>query len=84
MDPMTQFSDLKLIPAIMNSLKDAGYETPTPIQQQAIPLVLEGHDLLGIAQTGQGLAARDGDGSSGGGLGAEHCSRIDRRWPAHF
>jgi len=57
MEPMTQFSDLKLIAPIQQALKETGYETPTPIQQQAIPLVLEGHDLLGIAQTGTGKTA---------------------------
>lgn len=54
---MTQFSDLKLIAPIQQALKDTGYETPTPIQAQAIPVVLEGHDLLGIAQTGTGKTA---------------------------
>lgn len=54
---MTKFNDLNLIPPIQQSLKDAGYEIPTPIQQQSIPLVLEGHDLLGIAQTGTGKTA---------------------------
>lgn len=39
------------------SLKEAGYEKPTPIQVQAIPLILEGHDLLGVAQTGTGKTA---------------------------
>jgi ATP-dependent RNA helicase RhlE len=52
-----QFSDLKLAPPIQLALKETGYEIPTPIQQQAIPLVLEGHDLLGIAQTGTGKTA---------------------------
>lgn len=54
---MTQFADLNLIAPIQQALKDSGYETPTPIQQQAIPLVLAGHDLLGIAQTGTGKTA---------------------------
>lgn len=54
---MTKFTDLDLIPLIQQSLKTAEYVTPTPIQQQAIPLVLEGHDLLGIAQTGTGKTA---------------------------
>ena len=54
---MTNFSDLKLLPQIQQTLKENGYETPTPIQQQAIPVVLEGHDLLGIAQTGTGKTA---------------------------
>lgn len=54
---MIQFKDLDLLPQIQQALKDVGYEKPTPIQQQAIPLVLEGHDLLGIAQTGTGKTA---------------------------
>lgn len=41
----------------MRALTEQGYETPTPIQAQAIPLVREGHDLLGIAQTGTGKTA---------------------------
>lgn len=57
MDNMTQFSDLNLVDPIQLALKETGYEKPTPIQQQAIPLVLEGHDLLGIAQTGTGKTA---------------------------
>lgn len=54
---MQKFSELNLIAPIQQSLQDAGYDTPTPIQQQAIPLVLAGHDLLGIAQTGTGKTA---------------------------
>ncbi len=54
---MTQFIDLKLAEPIQQSLREVGYKVPTPIQQQAIPLVLEGHDLLGIAQTGTGKTA---------------------------
>ncbi|MBC7370994.1 MAG: DEAD/DEAH box helicase [Bdellovibrionaceae bacterium] len=53
----TKFADLKLIAPLQLALKESGYETPTPIQLQAIPLVLEGHDLLGIAQTGTGKTA---------------------------
>lgn len=53
----SQFADLKLAEPIQQALKEAGYETPTPIQSQAIPLVLQGHDLLGIAQTGTGKTA---------------------------
>lgn len=56
-EDVTQFSDLKLIDPIQKAIKDTGYETPTPIQRMAIPLVLEGHDLLGIAQTGTGKTA---------------------------
>ncbi|MCI4677705.1 DEAD/DEAH box helicase [Rhodoblastus acidophilus] len=51
---MTTFSDLGLAETILRALKSEGYETPTPIQAQAIPPLLEGRDLLGIAQTGTG------------------------------
>src|SRR6476469_3927321 len=51
------FDDLKLAPAILKAVHEVGYETPTPIQAQAIPAVLEGHDLLGGAQTGTGKTA---------------------------
>lgn len=54
---MTQFSDLGLSAPILSALEEAGYKTPTPIQAQAIPPVLQGHDLLGIAQTGTGKTA---------------------------
>jgi hypothetical protein len=45
---------LGLTPAILRALATLGHDTPTPIQQQAIPLVLEGHDLMAAAQTGTG------------------------------
>jgi ATP-dependent RNA helicase RhlE len=51
------FESLNLIDPILRSLKNEGYTTPTPIQQQAIPHVLEGKDLLGCAQTGTGKTA---------------------------
>jgi ATP-dependent RNA helicase RhlE len=51
------FDELKLAPAILKAVREQGYETPTPIQAQAIPVVLEGHDLLGGAQTGTGKTA---------------------------
>ncbi|MBD2716097.1 DEAD/DEAH box helicase [Microvirga sp. STR05] len=51
------FDDLNLIEPILRALHEEGYTTPTPIQQQAIPHVLEGHDLLGVAQTGTGKTA---------------------------
>jgi ATP-dependent RNA helicase RhlE len=54
---LTQFSDLGLCKPIMSALKTQGYETPTPIQAQAIPAVMTGADLLGIAQTGTGKTA---------------------------
>jgi superfamily II DNA/RNA helicase len=52
-----KFADLSLIPQLQTALKESGYEKPTPIQAQAIPLLLKGHDLLGIAQTGTGKTA---------------------------
>ncbi len=54
---MTKFSDLKLDPKVLQAVAEAGYETPTPIQAQAIPDALEGRDILGIAQTGTGKTA---------------------------
>ena len=52
-----QFSDLGLSQPVMQALDMQGYKEPTPIQAQAIPPVLEGRDLLGIAQTGTGKTA---------------------------
>jgi ATP-dependent RNA helicase RhlE len=54
---VTPFSDFQLNPAILKSLGEEGYTQPTPIQAQAIPSVLAGKDLLGIAQTGTGKTA---------------------------
>ena len=51
------FSELKLIEPIQQALQTLGYTKPTPIQAQAIPLLLEGKDLLGCAQTGTGKTA---------------------------
>ena len=51
------FQSLNLIEPILRSLTQEGYETPTPIQQQAIPHILRGTDLLGCAQTGTGKTA---------------------------
>ncbi len=51
------FEQLHLIDPILRALKEEGYSTPTPIQQQAIPIVLQGRDLLGCAQTGTGKTA---------------------------
>ncbi len=51
------FEDLNLAPAIVKAVREQGYESPTAIQAQAIPVVLEGHDLLGGAQTGTGKTA---------------------------
>jgi ATP-dependent RNA helicase RhlE len=54
---VTNFSDLGLAAPLLRALEEAGYDAPTPIQAQAIPAVLEGRDLLGIAQTGTGKTA---------------------------
>ncbi len=51
------FADLKLAPEILKALAESGYVTPTPVQAQAIPVVLKGHDLMGGAQTGTGKTA---------------------------
>ena len=51
------FKDLNLIEPILKSLNTEGYTTPTPIQEQAIPIALAGKDLLGCAQTGTGKTA---------------------------
>jgi ATP-dependent RNA helicase RhlE len=51
------FADLKLAPEILKALAESGYTTPTPVQAQAIPLVLEGSDLMAGAQTGTGKTA---------------------------
>jgi ATP-dependent RNA helicase RhlE len=54
---LTQFTDLGLAQPILKALAAQGYVTPTPIQAQAIPGVMQGRDLLGIAQTGTGKTA---------------------------
>ena len=54
---MTQFNELGLNASILKALADKGYTDPTPIQLQAIPGVMAGRDLLGIAQTGTGKTA---------------------------
>jgi ATP-dependent RNA helicase RhlE len=56
----TTFEALNLDPRILQALAEEGYTSPTPIQTQAIPSVLEGRDLLGIAQTGTGKTAAFG------------------------
>jgi superfamily II DNA/RNA helicase len=54
---MTSFSDLALDPRVLAAIEEAGYVTPTPIQEKAIPHALAGRDVLGIAQTGTGKTA---------------------------
>ncbi len=51
------FQDLLLLPAVLEALNDAGYESPTPIQALTIPPILEGKDIIGQAQTGTGKTA---------------------------
>jgi ATP-dependent RNA helicase RhlE len=51
------FADLGLIPELLKAVTDAGYTEPTPIQRQAIPIVIAGHDVMGGAQTGTGKTA---------------------------
>uniref|UniRef100_UPI002354DE84 DEAD/DEAH box helicase n=1 Tax=Hyphomonas adhaerens TaxID=81029 RepID=UPI002354DE84 len=53
----TTFADLGLAPNILKALDESGYKTPTPIQAEAIPHVLSGGDVTGIAQTGTGKTA---------------------------
>jgi ATP-dependent RNA helicase DeaD len=57
---MTAFRDLGLSPEIQQVLDELGYEEPTPIQEQAIPELLAGHDVIGQAQTGTGKTAAFG------------------------
>ena len=54
---MTTFTDLGLMAPICQAVAAEGYETATPIQEQAIPVVLSGQDVLGLAQTGTGKTA---------------------------
>ncbi|SHJ86924.1 DEAD/DEAH box helicase [Halomonas caseinilytica] len=51
------FGDLALLPAVLSAIETLGYETPSPIQAQTIPALLEGRDMLGQAQTGTGKTA---------------------------
>src|SRR3954463_16493707 len=57
---MTTFADLGLSEDILKALSDVGYESPSPIQEQAIPHLLQGHDVIGQAQTGTGKTAAFG------------------------
>src|SRR2546423_4795765 len=51
------FAELGLTGPILQAVQDAGYAEPTPIQRQAIPLILKGRDVMGLAQTGTGKTA---------------------------
>ena len=55
--PLLSFRDLGIIEPLLKALKDVGYETPSPIQAQTIPFILDGKDVLGQAQTGTGKTA---------------------------
>ena len=57
---MTQFAELGLAEPLLEALKHLGYEKPTPIQEQTIPALLEGRDVMGQAQTGTGKTAAFG------------------------
>ncbi len=54
---MTKFKDLKIIDELLEAVEDSGYIQPTPIQEEAIPAVLDGRDVLGCAATGTGKTA---------------------------
>ena len=51
---MTTFKDLNLSKQLINALTDIGFDTPTPIQEKAFPVIMSGKDVVGIAQTGTG------------------------------
>ncbi len=57
---MTSFTDLDLAPDILEAIRDVGYESPSPIQEEAIPPLLRGADVIGQAQTGSGKTAAFG------------------------
>src|SRR5438105_11885587 len=57
---MTTFADLGLAPELLEAIRDVGYEAPSPIQEQAIPPLLRGLDMIGQAQTGSGKTAAFG------------------------
>ena len=57
---MTTFAELGLSDDLLQAVHDVGYEAPSPIQEQAIPLLLQGQDVIGQAQTGSGKTAAFG------------------------
>ncbi len=73
---LTDFKSLGLNPSLLKALADEGYTEPTPIQSQAIPHVIAGRDLLGIAQTGTGKTAAFA-------LPIMHRLAADKRAPLH-
>ncbi len=56
-ESVTSFAQFALAPSVLKSIEEVGYETPSPIQAESIPILLEGRDLLGQAQTGTGKTA---------------------------
>ncbi|MFR3635521.1 MAG: DEAD/DEAH box helicase, partial [Sutterella sp.] len=54
---MSSFTDFNLDARILSAIAKMGYERPTPIQEQAIPVVMQGGDVMGAAQTGTGKTA---------------------------
>ena len=56
-EPLPAFRDMGLAPPLLEALQEVGYEAPTHIQAECIPALLDGHDLLGQAQTGTGKTA---------------------------
>ena len=56
-EALESFESLGLSPTVLEAVRDAGYTEPTPIQREAIPLVLRGRDVMGLAQTGTGKTA---------------------------
>ena len=54
---MSNFESLGLCNNILKAIKNEGYDRPTPVQELAIPLLIEGRDVLGVAQTGTGKTA---------------------------
>src|SRR3954465_4705134 len=51
------FADFGLSPEVQSAVSDSGYLSPTPIQREALPLILKGRDVIGLAQTGTGKTA---------------------------
>ena len=59
-EKIIKFEDMQLSKKVLNAVRDMGFEEPSPIQAQTIPLALEGHDVIGQAQTGTGKTAAFG------------------------
>src|SRR5207302_5315649 len=57
---MSSFTELRLAPELLEAIHDVGYELPSPVQEEAIPPLLEGRDVIGQAQTGSGKTAAVG------------------------